>query len=63
VCTANGEAGVATVELPSQEGRAGTSGQGAELVAFPGVNAPIPEGADPHAWGDSPVNVRNSHSP
>lgn len=23
---------------------------GAELVAFPGINAPIPEGADPYTW-------------
>ena len=27
------------------------AGEGAELVAFPGVNAPLPEDADPLAWG------------
>lgn len=33
--------------------------RGAEAVAFPGVNAPIPDGADPQAWAaQQTTNVR-----
>ena len=44
------------IALPGSPGRVGkaASEKGGELectVAFPGVNAPPPEGADPRAWG------------
>lgn len=39
-------------ESEPDEATAGSAlSEGAQLVAFPGLNAPLPEGADPLAWG------------
>lgn len=36
----------------------GHAGEGEELVAFPGLNAPIPANADPALWFGQPPQVR-----
>lgn len=46
--------------------RAGKTSQaavpdGAELVAFPGINAPIPEGADPYSWVSNNLFLAHSY--